>query len=292
MKQSIPLILAIACIFLETGMATAQKLSPVPYTDSSWTIPCQPFRVAGNLYYVGTRELASYMITTREGHILINTGLAESVPMIQKNIESLGYKFSDIKILLTNQAHYDHIGGMAEIQRVTGAEMMIHKGDAEVARDGGASDYIFGTNGPTFEPIKVSRELRDDDLIKLGETSLQILHHPGHTKGASSFLFTTRDENREWRVLIVNMPSILSSARIYGMPRYPDIGNDFKKTLASLPTLKFDLWLAAHASQFNLNDKRKAGDAYRPEAFTDQAGFDNAVRYLYTEYERRMKTDK
>src|SRR5687768_13216225 len=124
--------------------AHAQKLSPIPYADSSWTKPYQPFRIAGNLYYVGTYDLASYLITTPEGHILINTGLAESVPMIQKNIESLGFQFSDIKILLTSQGHYDHVAGMARIHKLTGAKMMVHKGDADVLSDGGASDYVFG----------------------------------------------------------------------------------------------------------------------------------------------------
>jgi metallo-beta-lactamase class B len=214
------------------------------------------------------------------------------VPLIQKNIESLGFRFSDIKILLTNQGHYDHVAGMAQIHKLTGAKMMIHKGDADVVSDGGATDYVFGGNGPTFEPVEVGRVLRNGDLIKLGGTSVQLLHHPGHTKGASSFLFTTKDEKREWKILIVNMPTILSAARIYGMPRYPDIGTDFKKTLASLPTLKFDLWLAAHASQFKLHEKRKEGDAYRPEVFSDQKGFDEAIGGLQKEYERRLNTDK
>jgi metallo-beta-lactamase class B len=292
MKQSTPFVVSIIFSVVAVFSTDAQKLPPVPYADSSWTKPYKPFRVAGNLYYVGTYDLSSYLITTQEGHILINTGLAESVPMIKKNIESLGFRFSDIKILLTNQGHYDHVAGMAQIHKLTGAKIMIHKGDSDVLRDGGASDYVFGGNGATFEPVEVSRVLRDGDLIKLGETSIQLLHHPGHTKGASSFLFTTKDEFREWRILVANMPTILSAARIYGMPRYPDIGPDFKKTLSSLPTLEFDLWVAAHASQFKLHEKRKEDEEYRPEAFADHVGFNEAIGELQKEYERRLQTDK
>lgn len=260
------------------------------YYDSAWSRPYEPFRIAGNLYYVGTYDLACYLIATPKGSILINTGLEESVPMIKRNVEALGFKFGDIKILLTTQAHYDHAAGLAEIKQMTGAKMMVHEGDAQVLTDGGSSDFVFGGNGTTFEPVKVDRLLHDRDTIKIGETNLIVLHHPGHTKGASSFLLDVKDEKRSWKVLIVNMPTILSQTRISGMPAYPNVGQDYRYTLESLKKLQFDLWISSHASQFGLHDKRKPGDPYRPEAFVDQPGYEASVNSLRLEYDKRVKS--
>jgi len=143
----------------------------------------QPFRIAGNLYYVGTYDLAAYLITTPQGHILINTGLAESALMIRTHIEALGFRFAQVKILLATHAHYDHVAGMAEIKKLTGAKMMIDENDAQVLADGGNSDFIFGGKGSMFAPVKADRLLHDHDTVKLGGMEIIVLHHPGHTKG-------------------------------------------------------------------------------------------------------------
>jgi len=127
--------------------ALAQDAIRPPLTNESWTKDYQPFRIVGNLYYVGTFDLASFLITTPKGHILINSGLAESVPMIRSHIEALGFKFLDIKILLATHGHFDHVAGMAEIKKLTGAKMMIESGDAQILSDGGNSDYVFGGKG-------------------------------------------------------------------------------------------------------------------------------------------------
>jgi metallo-beta-lactamase class B len=270
----------------------SQKLTPLPYSDSAWSKPYQPFRIAGNLYYVGTYDLACFLIVTPEGHVLINSGLAASATMIKKSVEALGFKFADIKILLTTQAHYDHVAGLAEIKENTGAKMMVHENDAQVLGDGGSSDFSFGGNGSTFAPVKADRLLHDGDTITIGETTLRVLHHPGHTKGATSFLMDAKEEKRSWKVLIVNMPSILTQTRIYGMPSYPNVGRDYKHTLESLKKIEFDLWVASHASQFGLHDKRKEGDGYRPEAFADQAGYEASVNSFLQEYRNRLKSEK
>jgi metallo-beta-lactamase class B len=262
-------------------------------TDSAWVTPYEPFRIAGNLYYVGTYDLACYLITTSQGHILINTGLAESVPMIRKNIEVLGFNYNDLSVLLTTQAHFDHVAGMAEIKKNTGAKMMVHESDAAVLADGGKSDFLFGGNSNfAFAPVSVDRILHDRDIITLGETTVTILHHPGHTKGASSFLLDVKDEKRSWRVLIVNIPSILSQTRISGMPAYPNVGKDYARTLASLRELKFDLWVASHAGQFRLHDKRKPGDPYRPEAFDDRPGYEASLNTIKKEYDTRLTKER
>lgn len=283
-------ILALILFLLRISPACAQQTASAVNTNSEWTQPFEPFRVAGNLYYVGTYDLACYLITTPEGNILINTGLAESVPMIRRNIESLGFDFSDIKILLTTQAHFDHVAGMAEIKKNTGAKMMVHEGDAQVMEDGGKSDFLFG-GSYTFPPVVIDRKLQDRDTISLGDAKVVVLHHPGHTKGATSFMLDVSDDKRSWRVLIVNMPSILPQTRLSGMASYPRVGKDYAYTLEALRKLEFDVWVASHASQFRLHDKRKPGDKYHPEAFIDRPGYEASVNTIRREYDKRLKQE-
>lgn len=283
-------LLAITLLF--SSATFAQKLRPLPAVQPHWSQPYKPFRVAGNIYYVGTYDLACYLIATPKGNILINTGLAESVPMIKANIEELGFKFADIKILLNTQAHYDHIAGMAEIKKRTGAQLMINEKDAPVAEDGGNSDYVFGGKGSTFSPVKVDRQLHDKDTIKLGGTSIIALHHPGHTKGSTSFLINTKDQQRTWKVLIANMPTILEDVTLAGMPTYPNVSNDFAYTLDAMKKVSFDLWVASHASQFDLHKKRKPGDPYKPELFNNRNEYDTQVSELEQQYLSRLRNGK
>jgi metallo-beta-lactamase class B len=277
-------------LLLSTTSLMAQQPIKVPLnTNPEWVKPYEPFRVAGNLYYVGTYDLASYLIHTTQGDILINTGVAGSWQNIRRNIEALGFKPNDIKILLNTQAHFDHTADLAEIKKITGARMMAEEADVRVLEDGGKSDFLFGGDTSSFAPIHVDKILHDHDTISLGETKLIALHHAGHTKGATSFLFDTKDEKRTWRVLIVNIPTILSQTRLSGMASYPDVGKDYARTFAALKELKFDLWVASHASQFRLHEKRKPGDAYHPEAFADRPGFEAEVNTNRREYEKRLK---
>lgn len=280
MKKRLTILLLLAGLFLFSFSSSAQKLS----IDSNWVRDQEPFRIAGNLYYVGSYDLASYLISTTKGLILINTGVPGSDTMIRRHIESLGFKFSDIKILLATHAHFDHVGAMAAIKQATGAKLMIQKKDAPLLADGGNSDVILGGHGPMFPPVKADRLLEDRDLIELGDMQIMLLHHPGHTKGASSFLFSVKDENREYRVFIANMPSILGGTKFPSTRGYPTVGKDYAYTLNAMPKVKFDIWLASHASQFDMHKKHRPGDGYHPEAFFDQEGFDAAMADLKKEY--------
>ncbi|HTR31416.1 MAG TPA: subclass B3 metallo-beta-lactamase [Puia sp.] len=255
----------------------APTLAPLPNFQPDWVRDYPPFRIAGNLYYVGTYELACYLITTPAGDILINTGLPGSDTMIRKHVEALGFKFRDIKILLATHAHFDHVGAMAAIQQQTKARMFIDEKDAPVLGDGGNSDFIFGGKGFLFAPVRTDRLLHDHDTVKLGGMEIVVLHHPGHTKGACSFLFTVRDDRRSYRVLVANIPTILDATKFPGMPAYPDVMKDYAYTLDTMPKLKFDLWVASHASQFDLHKKHQPGDAYNPMAFSDRRGYDAAI---------------
>jgi metallo-beta-lactamase class B len=271
--------------------AHAQKINEPQTKNPEWVQPYQPFRIVGNVYYVGTYDLACYLIVTPKGNILINTGLASSASMIKDNIEALGFKFADTKILLTTQVHYDHVAAMAAIKKQTGARMMVDSKDADALMDGGSSDYEFGKKyGRTYEPVEVDRLLKNGDTITLGAVHLVMLHHPGHTKGSCSFLFDVKDERRTYKVLIANLPSIIIDRKFSEVHSYPDMAKDYAYTLASLKKQSFDLWLSSHANQFYLHTKHKPGDPYNPEAFADRSGYDKAVDELNAEYQKKMET--
>ena len=198
----------------------------------------------------------------------------------------------NIKILLLTHAHFDHVGAIAALKEQTGATLMVDAKDAEVLADGGSSDYELGTYGKTFEPVKADRLLHNGDTISLGSIKLVLLHHPGHTKGACSFLLTVKDSSRSYRVLIANMPSIITSRHFAEIKEYPGIAGDYAYTLNAMKHLHFDIWLASHASQFHLHAKHQSGDAYNPSAFIDQSGYDAELKALQQNYDDKIEKDE
>ncbi len=289
MLRSALKITALVISFLSLHlMACAQKVSEPQNTPSEWSKPYKPFRIAGNLYYVGTFDLGCYLITTPKGNILINTGLAASAPLIKASIEALGFKFNDIKILLTTQAHYDHMGAIAAIKKLTGAKMMVDEEDVGVMEDGGRSDYALGVDTSTYEPVKAERLLHDLDTVKLGNMQLVMLHHPGHTKGSCSFLFDVKDERRSYSVLIANMPTIITEKNFVDIPAYPNIATDYAYTLNAMKKLSFDIWLSSHASQFGLHSKHKPGSGYNPAAFIDRNGYNTEISDLQKQFSNKV----
>lgn len=290
LKNNCTRCLSVLIICLSAFSANGQKINELK-KPPEWSKEYPPFRIAGNLYYVGTYDLACYFITTQSGNILINTSLASSASQIKNNIEKLGFKFSDIKILLTTQAHYDHLGAMADIKEQTGARFIVDAADADVAEKGGSTDYEMGKYGITFKPVHADMLLYDRDTISLGKMQLVLLHHPGHTKGSCSYLFTVRDEKHSYRILIANLPTIVTDRPFADITAYPTIAQDYAYTLNAMKQIHFDLWLASHASQFDLHKKHKPGDAYNPMAFADQKGYNEALNDLQREYDEKIKKD-
>jgi len=289
MKHSVlKFLLSALTVCLLHIASSAQTVKEPPATNDEWTRDYKPFRVAGNLYYVGTYDLACYLITTPKGHILINTGIASSAAIIKQHIEALGFNMQDVRILLTNQAHYDHVGAIAEIKKMTGAALMVDEKDAPVMADGGKTDYYFGGSDPSFQPATADRLLKDRDTITLGGTNLVLLHHPGHTKGSCSYLVDVRDSARSYRVLIANMPSIIIETKFSAVTRYPGMVKDYAYTLDAMPKLDFDIWVAAHASQFDLHEKRKETDGYDPSVFADKKNFKRRIAKLKAAYKKKL----
>ncbi len=288
-KLSLQKILFVVLLSITATVALAQKVKQPHITNKEWEQPYPPFRIVGNLYYVGTYDLACYLISTTKGNILINTGLASSAKQIKRNIKALGFKFKDTKILLNTQAHYDHMGAMATIKNKTHAQFMIDEKDAAVAEDGGSSDYALGGNGSSYKPIHPDKLLHDGDTITLDNMQLILLHHPGHTKGSCSFLFTIVDEQHLYKVFIANLPTRVTDKPFAAIDSYPDIKSDYAYTLDKMKNIKFDIWLASHASQFDMHTKHKSGDAYNPAAFIDQVGYNDAIQDLQKKFDEKLK---
>src|SRR5262245_12243587 len=189
----------VSVLFLFATLLPAQN-SP------EWIRPFEPFRIIGNIYWVGTYDLSTYLIVTPQGNILINTGLAETANTIKTNVEQLGFKVTDTKILTATHGHYDHVAGMAALKKMTGGTLAMSERDAELLESGGKKDFRFGNTAEAqFEPVKVDRLLKDGDHIALGGSDLTVHHHPGHTKGAVSFTLTVQEEGKPYRVVIANM---------------------------------------------------------------------------------------
>ena len=278
---------------IPVGIEAQGTFKSPPVTNEAWIKPFPPVRVVGNVYYVGTYDLAVYLITTPQGHILINTGVGDSVAPIRANVEALGFKLADVKLLLATHGHWDHVGAMAELKRVTGAPLHIHEGDADVVEAGGGVDYRYPEGrAPIFEPAKVDRRLKDGEQIRLGGMELTVHHHPGHTKGSASFSFTVKDAGKSYNVLLVNMGSINPGVNVSGMPGFPDITEAYAQTLAKQKQLKPDIYISSHAGQFDMHKKYKPGDPYDPERFVDPNGYQAKIQFYEKLYLARLKSER
>ncbi len=258
---------------------------------ASWSKPLPAFRVVGNLYAVGGYDLSVYLVTSEAGHILINTGLEDSTSMIRANIESLGYRLEDVKILLTQQAHWDHTAALAEIKALTGAELWATADDAPLLEDGGFSDPQFGGR-QTFRPVAVDRIIANGEVIRLGDTRLTVHEHPGHTAGAASYGMTVNENGRDYRVLIANLGTINEGKRLLNDPTYPGVADDFATTYRQQLAMAVDIWVAAHASQYGLHEKWQPGDDYDPERFVDPDGLRGAVAELQEVYLAQLALER
>lgn len=279
----VPLLGAMAPPAAQAGATAAQAPSAISNPD--WERPFPPFRMIGNVYWVGGYDLSTYLITTPQGHILINTGVGDTAQKIKASVEQLGFKMSDVMFLSTTHGHLDHVAGLAELKKMTGAQVVVLERERELLESGGASDFRWGkTPGMRFDPVKVDRTLKDKETIALGGTTLTAHLHAGHTKGATSFTFDVRENGKTFRVLIANMGSINPGVTVNGMPGYPEITKDYANTFIAQKEMKIDVWLASHAGQFRMHEKYKPGDAYDPSRFVDPNGFVEAVRRLEKAY--------
>jgi metallo-beta-lactamase class B len=250
-----------------------------------------PHRIIGNLYYVGDNDLASYLIVTPKGSILINTGFEFSVPLIRASIKTLGFQFSDIKLLLVTHAHNDHAAGMATVKRLTGAKMLAIEEEVPLLESGGKTDYLFGSSS-WFKPVIVDRTFRDGDKIELGGTKLTAHLTPGHTRGSVTYSLEVVENSRTYHVLIANLGTINPGTILVKNPKYPGIAEDYACTFRIQEELPCDIFLASHASQYGLHRKYQPGMPYSPDAFMDPGGYHSAVERLETIYVHQLEEER
>ncbi len=282
-------LVSIALSIVITVIVAANK-APV---QNDWTEPFPAFRIAGNLYYVGSKGLANYLIATPEGHILINSDLEANVPLIRASIESLGFKFSDVKILLISHAHYDHCAGSATIKRLTGAKYMVMEGDVDVVESGGKSDFQYASDPATlYPPTKVDRVLRDGDEVRLGDAVLTAHLTPGHTRGCTTWTMKVNDGSKPRDVVIIGSPNVNPGYKLVRNTVYPRITEDFEQTFKVLKSLSCDYFLGAHGSYFNLEGKYARMKAGVATAFIDPAGYKEYVAEREQAFRRELRKQK
>ena len=197
-------------MFVGTALAFTVAIATVSQAD--WFTPFPAHRVIGNVYYVGSKDLASYLITTPEGHIVINSGFERTVPLIRKSVESLGFKMADIKILLASHAHSDHVAGHALLQELTGAKVYVMRGDDHVIASGGEGQYLYSVN--RWKPCKVDRVLEDGAKVKLGGVTLVAHRTPGHTRGCTTWTWRTESAGKTYDVVVIGSPNVNPGYRL------------------------------------------------------------------------------
>ena len=268
-----------AVLFSTTAiLALAVAAATLAQQPAEWTEPFPPFRIAGNLYYVGSRGLASYLIATPEGNILINSSLDANVPMIKTSIEKLGFKFSDTKILLISHAHADHDAGSAMIKESTGATYMVMDGDVPSVESGGKIDPVHGVRASaSYTPTKVDRVLHDRDTVKLGGTVLVAHLTPGHTKGCTTWTMRVKEGSKTYNVVIIGSPNVNQGYKLVNNPAYPRIAQDYERMWRVLKSLPCDIFLGAHGDYFGLEEKYPRMKEGSPNPFIDPDGYKKYV---------------
>lgn len=278
------LVVCFSCALLTNHNKSAQN---------DWTEPFPAFRIAGNLYYVGSKDLASYLVTTPEGHILINSNLDAGVPLIRTSVESLGFKFNDIKILLISHAHWDHNAGSALVKELTGAKYMVMDTDVEAVESGGKTDFQYRNDPETlYKQTKVDRVLHDGDEVKLGGSTLIAHLTPGHTKGCTTWTMKVQEGPKTYNAVIVGSPNVNPGYKLVGNALYPQIAEDYEKTFRVLKSLSCDLFLGAHASYFDMETKYERSKRGATTAFLDPAGYKSYVEDREQAFRRELRKQR
>ena len=260
------------------GLILALASSAFAQDSPDWTEPFPAFRIAGNLYYVGSKGLANYLVTTPEGNILINSDLELNVPMIEASIEKLGFKFKDTKVLLISHAHWDHDAGSAKIKAMTAASYMVMDADVPVVESGGKTDFQYGNNASfLYPPTKVDRVLHDGDEVRLGGTVLVAHLTPGHTKGCTTWAMKVTEGGKTYDVVIIGSPNVNPGYKLIHNNNYPQIAEDYERMWGVLKSLPCDIFLGAHGGYFGLEEKYPLMKGGGANPFIDPGGYKKFV---------------
>jgi metallo-beta-lactamase class B len=263
--------------------------------DASWTTPFPPFRIAGNLYYVGSADLGSYLVVTPKGDILINSSFEQNVPLIRESVETLGFHFSDVKILLISHAHNDHCAGAAQVIKLTGAKYYVMDGDVPVVESGGKADFDYGAKRENwYPPAHVDRVLHDGDTVSLGGAVLTAHKTAGHTKGTTTWTLDETgvpsvDAGRPLHVAIVGSPNVNPGYKLVDNKTYPQIAADYAQGFRVLKALPCDIFLGAHGQYFDLKEKYAHWKGGERNAFIAPDGYKGYIANRQQAFEDELK---
>ena len=266
--------LAIALVALLPLMGAAQAQTPKDMLAAllvKWNKPTEPFKIIDNVYYVGTDGLASYLITSPQGHILVDTVMPEATSQIKASIEKLGFKITDIKYLLNTHAHIDHTGGFAELKQASGAQMVAGEADKPLL-EGGYYPGAREVKELDFPPVKVDRTVREGDTVKIGDVTLTARETPGHSPGCTSWAFNVKDGDATRSVLIFCSGTVALN-RLVTNPTYPGIVADYRTTFARAKDIKADILLAPHPEMYKMAEKRAKLSEGAPNPFVEPGEF-------------------
>ena len=265
-----------------------KKLYNPPYPNG----PIKPFRIIGNIYYVGMQNNTSFLITTKDGIILLDTMDEPLVPNLRKNIEQLGFHLTDIKVILQAHAHIDHIGGLATMKNLTGAKVLVMEQDAEVLADGGVTE--FRSDGRLlWKPVKADKIIHDGEKVRLGDVTMVAHLTAGHTKGCTTWTTVTEDNGHKYNVVFVCSNRMNVGVPLVGNKKYPNIAEDFANGFKTLKSLPCEVFLASHAYMFHLEEKlKRLEQGASPNPFIDPQGYREYVADYKTAFEDQLQSEK
>lgn len=282
-------LLRLACALAVLALAV-----PVVAQDNpEWTRPFPPHHIAGNLYYVGSEDLAAFLIVTSRGNILINSNLTSSPAQIERSVAALGFRFSDIRILLVSQGHFDHCAGSAEVKKLTGAKYYVMDADVSVVESGGKTDFQYGARKEMqFPPAHVDRVLHDGDTVQLGGAVLTAHKTAGHNKGTTTWTMDETEGGKMLHVVIVGGPNVNPGSRLVGNRAYPQIASDFRNGFQVLKNLPCDVFLGAHGGYYGMKAKYERWKSGDRGAFVDPAGYRSYIADREQAFERELSKQK
>ncbi|MCX6952656.1 MAG: subclass B3 metallo-beta-lactamase [Verrucomicrobia bacterium] len=244
-----------------------------------WRAPVPPRHLLANVHYVGAVGVSSFLITTPAGHFLLDTGFEDTVPIIQRGVEALGFKLTDIKFILSSHAHIDHVAGHARMKKLTGALVVASAGDTRALESGGEDDYIqWPKDSIVYAPVKVDRIVADGERLTLGGTTLTAHLTPGHTRGATTWTMDVTQDGRARHVVFFSSATINAGTRLVNNPLFPDFVEQFEATFAKLKSLPCDIFFAPHGDQFGMTGKFSRLDRGENESpLVDPAGWQRLI---------------
>jgi metallo-beta-lactamase class B len=269
-----PRVYVFLCVFFCLSIGSLSSLARYAPANVKWNQPVPPFRIADNLYYVGAEGVASYLITTPAGDILLDTGFTETVPLVEASIRKLGFRVSDVRILLISHGHFDHAGGEAAMKAATHARLLVSPAEAPMLESGDKDDFAWGGKY-SYQPVSPDGLLTDGQPVHLGGVALTPHFTPGHTKGCTTWTMTVRDHG-ELRHVVFACSLSTPDYQVVNNPRYQNIQKDLAASFATMRVLPCDIFLAAHPWEFDLDGKRAAltkNPAGAANPFVDPAGY-------------------